>query len=190
MPFNTIFGWLIKKRIHQIELFRKYPIEVQEEWFERLIQQGKDTTFGKKYNFEKISSYEDFQSKVPLQDYNDVKSWVDLAVEGEPDVLWPGETKWFAKSSGTTSDRSKFIPVTKDSLEDCHYKGGKDLLAIYYSHFPNTKPDEGGNAVHHDITEDELSSRVFAWIKSEVELCIEETAVADARESVAACFEV
>lgn len=170
MPFNAIFGWLIKKRIHQIELFRKYPIEVQTEWFERLIQEGKETTFGKKYNFERIASYEDFKTKVPLQDYNDVKSWVDLAVEGETSVLWPGETKWFAKSSGTTSDRSKFIPVTKDSLEDCHYKGGKDLLAIYYSHFPNTKLYKGkhlvvgGTATHNQLRSDSYSGDLSAII--------------------------
>ena len=147
MPFNAIFGWIIKKRIHQIELFRKYPKEVQKEWLERLIHYGRETRFGKKYQFDSIRDYEDFRSKVPLQDYDDVKSWVDLAIEGEDGVLWPGETKWFAKSSGTTSDRSKFIPVTKDSLEDCHYKGGKDLLAIYYSHFPNTKLYKGKHLV-------------------------------------------
>jgi hypothetical protein len=147
MPFNAIFGWIIKKRIHQIELFRKYPKEVQKEWLERLVENGRDTRFGKKFQFDSIKNYQDFRSKVPLQNYDDLKSWVDLAIEGEDDVLWPGETKWFAKSSGTTSDRSKFIPVTKDSLEDCHYKGGKDLLAIYYSHFPNTKLYKGKHLV-------------------------------------------
>lgn len=147
MPFNAIFGWIIKKRIHQIELFRKYPKEVQKEWLERLLARGRDTLFGQKYQFESIKSYDEFRSKIPLQNYDDVKSWVDKAMEGEEGVLWPGETKWFAKSSGTTSDRSKFIPVTKDSLEDCHYKGGKDLLAIYYSHFPNTKLYKGKHLV-------------------------------------------
>ncbi len=147
MPFNAIFGWIIKKRIHQIELFRKYPKEVQKEWLERLIENGRNTRFGEKYQFGSIKNYKDFSSKVPLQNYDDLKSWVNLAIEGEDDVLWPGETKWFAKSSGTTSDRSKFIPVTKDSLEDCHYKGGKDLLAIYYSHFPNTKLYKGKHLV-------------------------------------------
>ncbi|WP_205677795.1 GH3 auxin-responsive promoter family protein [Brumimicrobium salinarum] len=147
MPFNTIFGWFIKKRIHQIDLFRKHPIEVQREWFERLIRSGRATVYGEKYNFNEIHNYTDFQEKVPLQDYEDVKIWVERSLKGEEDVLWPGETKWFAKSSGTTSDRSKFIPVTKDSLEDCHYKGGKDLLAIYYSHFPNTKLYRGKHLV-------------------------------------------
>ncbi|MDX1652205.1 MAG: GH3 auxin-responsive promoter family protein [Brumimicrobium sp.] len=170
MPFNAIFGWLIKKRIHQIELFRKHPVEVQKEWFEKLIEQGRETTFGKKYFFDKIESYEDFKRNVPLQDYEDVKYWVDLAIEGEPDLLWPGTTRWFAKSSGTTSDRSKFIPVTKDSLEDCHYKGGKDLLAIYYSHFPDTSLYKGkhlvvgGTATYNQLRPDSYSGDLSAII--------------------------
>ncbi|WP_107038300.1 GH3 auxin-responsive promoter family protein [Brumimicrobium mesophilum] len=147
MPFNAIFGWLIKKRIHQIDLFRMHPVEVQKEWFERLILTGRKTVFGKRYNFDDINHYDDFRSNIPLQDYENVKEWVEREVSGEEDVLWPGETQWFAKSSGTTSDRSKFIPVTKDSLEECHYKGGKDLLAIYYSHFPYTKLYKGKHLV-------------------------------------------
>jgi hypothetical protein len=137
MPFNSIFGWVIKKRIHQIDLFRKYPLEVQNELFTNLIQTAKDTEWGKKYQFSSIKSYQDFKEKVPLQSYEELKVYVDRLIHGESNLLWPGETKWFAKSSGTTSDRSKFIPVTKESLEGCHYKGGKDLLALYYSNFPN-----------------------------------------------------
>lgn len=147
MPLNAIFGWIIKKRIHQIELFRIHPVEVQKEWLERLILSGRKTIYGEKYGFDDIENYEDFKTKVPLQDYDDAKDWISRAVEGEENILWPGETHWFAKSSGTTSDRSKFIPVTKDSLEECHYKGGKDLLAIYYSHFPSTKLYKGKHLV-------------------------------------------
>jgi len=147
MPFNAIFGWIIKKRIHQIDLFRKHPVEVQKEWLERLVADGCNTIYGQKHNFNEIQNYSDFVKNVPLKDYDDVKVWVERAVQGEENVLWPGDTKWFAKSSGTTSDRSKFIPVTKDSLEECHYKGGKDLLAIYYSHFPSTKLYRGKHLV-------------------------------------------
>lgn len=147
MPFNSIFGWLMKKRMHQIDLFRMYPNEVQLECFEQLINAGRQTDFGKRYNFLEIADYPSFKSNVPLQTYDLIKSWVDRAVTGEEDVLWSGETKWFAKSSGTTSDRSKFIPVTIDSLEDCHYKGGKDLLAIYYTLYPNSKLYKGKHLV-------------------------------------------
>ena len=170
MPFNSIFGWLMKKRIHQIDLFRKYPVEVQKEWMERLIVKGRLTKFGEKYNFNDIETYEDFKNKVPLNDYNTIKPWIDQAISGEESILWPGETKWFAKSSGTTATRSKFIPVTKESLEDCHYKGGKDLLALYYTHNPNSKLYKGkhlvvgGSAAYHSLNNDSYSGDLSAII--------------------------
>jgi hypothetical protein len=136
MPFNALFGWIMKKRIHQIDLFRKYPIEVQNEIFEKLVYNGKFTEYGKKYRFNHIETISQFQEQVPLQKYDDLKPWLDRLMKGEQALLWPTETKWFAKSSGTTSDRSKLIPITRDSLEDCHQKGGKDLLALYYENHP------------------------------------------------------
>ena len=147
MPFNSIFAWVMKKRIHQIELFRKYPVEVQDELFGRLLEAGKQTVYGKENQFDKIQSYADFKSNIPLQEYEDVKPWIDRLMAGEQYLLWPTETKWFAKSSGTTSARSKFIPVTKESLEDCHYKGGKDLLAMYYDNHPNRKLYKGKHLI-------------------------------------------
>ena len=170
MPFNSIFGWLMKKRVHQIELFKKHPIEVQREWLERLLIQGRDTDFGLQYDFDNISNYADFKAMIPLHNYDKIKPWVDRAINGEQSVLWPGETKWFAKSSGTTSDRSKFIPVTKDSLEDCHYKGGKDLLAIYYTLFPDTKLYRGkhlvvgGSAAYSPLRADSYTGDLSAII--------------------------
>lgn len=147
MPFNSIFAWMIKKRIHQIDLFRKYPLDVQNELFSDLIQTAKNTQWGIKYDYHSIQNYEQFKSRIPLQDYEDVKPYVDRIILGENNILWPGETKWFAKSSGTTSDRSKFIPVTRNSLEDCHYKGGKDLLGLYYNNFPNANVYSGKHLV-------------------------------------------
>ena len=147
MPVNSLFAWIIKKRIHQIDLFRKYPAEVQTEVFDRLVSQGSFTEYGKKYKFDKISSYADFKQAVPLIEYGDLKPWVDRVMAGEQMLLWPSETKWFAKSSGTTSDRSKLIPVTKESLEDCHYKGGKDLLGLYYHNHPNRKLYSGKHLI-------------------------------------------
>jgi hypothetical protein len=143
MPFNSIFSWLIKKRIHQIELFIKYPSEVQEEWFGKLIQTASGTEWGSKYDYSSIASYEEFKSRVPLQEYDDVKPYIDRLFTGEQNLLWPGDTKWFAKSSGTTSAKSKFIPVSRDALEDCHYKGGKDLLCLYVHNHPNRKLYKG-----------------------------------------------
>lgn len=129
----------MKKRIHQIDLFRQYPSEVQNEVFEKLIARGTLTEFGREYDFDKIKSYDEFKKQVPLQTYEEVKPWVERLMDGESALLWPTETKWFAKSSGTTSSRSKLIPVTKESLEECHNKGGLDSLALYYSNHSNSK---------------------------------------------------
>lgn len=147
MPFNSIFAWVIKKRLHQIELFRKYPQDVQNELFEKLIEHGTQTVYGKQYQFHQIHSYSDFKELVPLNNYESMKPWIDRLMEGEQYLLWSQDTKWFAKSSGTTSERSKFIPVTRESLEDCHYKGGKDLLALYYENFPNRKLYKGKHLI-------------------------------------------
>lgn len=146
MPFNSIFAWMMKKRIHQIDLFRKYPHEVQKEVFESLVQKGAQTEFGKLHHFDKIENYKDFQ-KVPLQFYENIQPWIDRAMNGEHGVLWPTDTKWFAKSSGTTNAKSKLIPVSKESLEECHYKGGKDLLAMYYNNHPNRKLYNGKHLI-------------------------------------------
>ncbi len=136
---NSIFSWIIQKRIHQIELFVKYPQDVQAEVFSKLIASAKDTEWGKKYKYAEITNYEQFKERVPIQEYDDIKPYVERLQKGEENLLWPGKTKWFAKSSGTTSDKSKFIPVTTESLEECHYKGGKDMLALYYHNKPETK---------------------------------------------------
>ena len=84
-------------------------------------------------------SYETFKSRVPVKTYDEIRPFIDRLRKGEKDLLWPGEVKWFAKSSGTTSDRSKFIPVTSNALEDCHYRGGKDILAFYHQQRPDTE---------------------------------------------------
>ncbi|MFT5921035.1 MAG: hypothetical protein ACJAU0_000574 [Flavobacteriales bacterium] len=143
MPFNTLFSWVIKKRLHQIDLFRMYPMEVQMEWFERLIAEGRDSDFGSNHGFSSIRTIADFKEAVPIRDYDEFRPYIDRLRDGEQGVLWPSRVKWFAKSSGTTSDVSKYIPVTKEALEDCHYKGGKDLLAMYCQNVPDGKPYSG-----------------------------------------------
>jgi len=139
MPFNSIFSWLIKKRIHQIDLFKKYPIEVQDDVLKNLVSKSIDTEWGKQHSYSRIESYNDFVASVPLGDYETFYPNIERQLKGESNILWEKEVKWFAKSSGTVSAKSKFIPVTKDSLYDCHYKGGKDLLGIYYNQVENAK---------------------------------------------------
>lgn len=136
---NSFVGWLNTKRLHQIDLFRRFPMEVQEEMLLKLIEKGKQTKYGKQYGFHSISCIKDFQQQVPIVDYNGIKDFVEKLRMGEQNLLWPGEIRWFAKSSGTTSDKSKFIPVSRDALEDCHFRGGKDVLAIYTDLYPDTK---------------------------------------------------
>ncbi|MDF3078942.1 MAG: auxin-responsive promoter family protein [Sphingobacteriaceae bacterium] len=129
----------MKKRIHQIELFIKYPEDVQEEWFQHLISTAQHTEWGRKYRYDSIFTQTEFKNRVPVQNYDTLKPYIERMLRGEQNVLWPSEVRWFAKSSGTTSDRSKFIPVTDESLEECHYKGGKDLLSIYCNNRPEAK---------------------------------------------------
>jgi len=136
---NSILTWVIKKRIHQIELFKKYPHDVQDEVLKKLIGFARYTDFGQQYAFEDLLSYEDFKRRVPVQSYEQLFPYIERLMRGEQNVLWPSETKWFAKSSGTTNARSKFIPVSPEALEDCHYKGGKDLYSIFINNYPDTK---------------------------------------------------
>lgn len=135
----SIINWLNTKRLHEIDLFRRFPCEVQEEQILDMISKAQDTEFGKEYNFSEIKTIEQFQRNVPITNYEGLKPYVDKHREGEKDVLWPGEIRWFAKSSGTTSDKSKFIPVSRTALDDCHFRGGKDALALYTNLYPETQ---------------------------------------------------
>ena len=132
MPIlNSLFNWVMKKRIHQIELFRKFPHEVQRDVLYRLIADGRNTEYGKKYGFSGIKSYSQFQDQVPLTTYEKLFPYIERIMKGEQNVLWPSTITWFAKSSGTTNDRSKFIPVSQEAMEESHFSGGKDLISIY-----------------------------------------------------------
>lgn len=144
---NSFLTWIMKKRMHQIELFVKYPNEVQEEWFNELIRSAVGTEWGKKYDYRSIESIGQYRERVPIQNYDTLKLYIEKMLAGEQNILWPSEVKWFAKSSGTTSDRSKFIPVTEESLEECHFKGGKDMLALYCNNRPNARIFTGKSLV-------------------------------------------
>ncbi|MBT8263701.1 MAG: GH3 auxin-responsive promoter family protein, partial [Muriicola sp.] len=137
--FNSIASWLLKKRYHQIELFLKYPAEVQEEVLHQLLEIAEDTEIGKKYGFESITTYPEFASRVPIVSYEEVEPMIERTRRGEQNIFWPTTIKWFAKSSGTTNAKSKFIPVSSEALEDCHYKSGKDLLCLYLNNNENSQ---------------------------------------------------
>jgi hypothetical protein len=135
---NSVISWLIKQRMHQIELFLKYPHEVQNELLLHLLENGKETEWGRRYDYKSIGSIEEYKKRVPLNDYDSLRPYIERLMKGEQNILWNSDIKWFAKSSGTTSDKSKFIPISRESLEECHYKGGKDMLAIYCNNNPDT----------------------------------------------------
>ncbi|MFZ4648874.1 MAG: GH3 auxin-responsive promoter family protein [Patescibacteria group bacterium] len=139
MPFiNSLVSLAFKSRLEEINYFKKNPTIASRRVFFDLVRKGSATDWGKKYGYANIviekdfrKAYQLFKSQVPLSSYDELHPWIEKVISGKRSVLWPGETKWFAKSSGTTSDKSKFIPVTSESLEACHYQAGKDLMALY-----------------------------------------------------------
>lgn len=142
MPFqivNSIITWFLKKRKHQMELFLKYPHEVQQEVLLKLLSKAKKTEIGKKYDFSSINFYKDFVKNVPIQQYESIEPLIQRSRNGEQNIFWPTPIKWFAKSSGTTNSKSKFIPVSDEALESCHLKAGKDMLCLYFHDNPNSQ---------------------------------------------------
>lgn len=136
MPFlSSIITWSLKKRLHQIDLFLKYPIDVQRDVFHSLVSRAKDTEWGKTHGYSDQMTIKEFQERVPISSYEDIFPYIDRVMKGEQNVLWPAKIDWFSKSSGTTNARSKFIPVSQESLDECHYKVGKDMMSIYINNF-------------------------------------------------------
>jgi hypothetical protein len=137
--FNSIASWILKKRIHQMELFMKYPHEVQNELLRELLKKAQETETGINYNFKEITNYNDFRKNIPLSTYESIAPQIERCRSGVQNIFWPTPIKWFAKSSGTTDAKSKFIPVSDEALEDCHYKAGKDMLSLYFNNNPDSK---------------------------------------------------
>ena len=128
---NSFATWILKKRIHQMELFLKYPHEVQDELLLSLIKSAENTQIGRKYDFSSMKNYTTFSDRIPVSTYEELEPLIELTRKGEQNVFWHSNIKWFAKSSGTTNAKSKFIPVSSEALENCHYKASKDLLCLY-----------------------------------------------------------
>lgn len=140
MPIiNSLLSWINTIRLNQIKEFSRQPAEIQQEQLMLLLSKARNTDYGKLYDFKSINSVNAFQERVPVTNYDDLKPWIERMIAGEKDVLWPKEVTWFAKSSGTTNDKSKFIPVSKESLEDCHYQAAKDNFTLFMANVPETK---------------------------------------------------
>jgi len=135
---SSTINIISSKRIRQIDFFKNNPSEIQNKTLFNLLKKSSNTLFGKKYSFAKIKSIKDFQNNIPLNHYDDIKDYIHKMIDGEKNVLWPGKITWFAKSSGTTSEKSKFIPISNECLKKCHYKAGKDVLLLYLKNFPDT----------------------------------------------------
>lgn len=140
---QTILNWFNSRRIEEIDRYTHHADEIQKQCFHHLIDKAHNTHWGALYGYSSITSYAQFKERVPLQCYEDIKPYVDRIIKGEENVLWPGKTRWFAKSSGTTSSKSKYIPITTDSLEECHYRAAKDIQSIYFRNHPENNVFSG-----------------------------------------------
>ena len=147
---NFFFHWVNKvlvqnMRKHQEQLDRcaARPLQVQELVLQQLLERGKTTEYGKKHGLQSVDSAVSFRSRLPLITYAELKPYVDRQRQGEKNVLWPGHTQWYAKSSGTATGTSKFLPVTREAIEDCHFSGGRFELALLARIRPETRIFEG-----------------------------------------------
>ena len=125
-------------RLWRIENWSNHPVAAQREVLQELVTAAQYTEFGRKYSFSKLFSLREFKKKVPIHEYNDLKPYIERMMNGEENILWNTPVSWFAKSSGTTSDKSKFIPISEESLKENHFQASKDLLSNYYKNFPSS----------------------------------------------------
>lgn len=128
-----------RRRMERVEKYRSTPLPTQERQFKYLIEQGRNTLWGKTYGYADIRNPEQFRRQVPVSTYEDLFPYIERTLKGEQQVLWPAPIRYFSKSSGTTNDRSKYIPISEENLQKCHYDCGKDMLAIYASLYPNAE---------------------------------------------------
>ncbi len=147
MSITSIIGKLFLPRQKELERHINEAGALQNEVLAYLTGRAKDTEYGRKHIFGNMKSYEDFAANVPLNTYEELKNDIDRMRHGESDVLWPGTVKWYAKSSGTTNDKSKFIPVSHDGLQNLHYQGGKDAVALYLRNNPKSRLFDGKSLI-------------------------------------------
>jgi hypothetical protein len=146
----------------RIEEHFKNPLELQDKALEELIFSGRNTEWGKKYGYSDIENYEQFKDKVPISTYEEIFPFIDRMMHGEQNVLWASPISWFSKSSGTTNARSKFIPVSKESLENCHMMGGKDMITLLIHNKPETRIFEGkGLSIGGSLSNNPLNSSLL-----------------------------
>ncbi|MDR0892861.1 MAG: GH3 auxin-responsive promoter family protein [Mediterranea sp.] len=139
MNVTTVIRRVFDSRLKEIDLYTTQAGELQQRVLGRLVGRASNTEWGKKYDFASIHDYDTFRRRLPIQTYEEIKPYVERLRAGEQNLLWPSEIRWFAKSSGTTNDKSKFLPVSKESLKDTHYRGGADVVALYLRNNPESR---------------------------------------------------
>ena len=163
---NTILTWAVQRRLADIKHFQQHPHEVQQEVLRSLQHTAKSTDWGRQYGYADGLSGREFAQRVPISSYEELYPMLERVLRGERNVLWPGQIQWFAKSSGTTNARSKYIPVTRESLEDCHYRAGRDMTALATLHYPETQVfggktlSLGGTHTPNPMRPEDAASRV------------------------------
>lgn len=136
---HSITSTIFKRHVGRIQAAVNDPVRAQEEVFKKLISGGENTEWGKNHDYRSVKNISDLKNRFPVQDYDTIKPFIDRLMQGEQNILWNEPIIWFAKSSGTTSDKSKFIPVSQNALKECHYQGGKDVIAMYLHNNPSSK---------------------------------------------------
>ncbi|KAA6329999.1 hypothetical protein EZS27_021245, partial [termite gut metagenome] len=139
MNTTDIVRKFFEPRLKEIDKYANEAGEIQHKVLMRLIKKAEKTEWGKKYEYQTIRKYEDYKSRIPVQTYDDIKPYVDRLRVGENNILWPSKIHWFAKSSGTTNNKSKLLPVSKEALHDTHYRGGTDAVIQYLRMNPESR---------------------------------------------------
>ena len=166
MTITSIIRPLLLPRLKALDSYARQAEELQMKTLLSLLRKGADTQWGRMHQYGQVKSYEQFARLHPVNTYEELKAYIERMRQGEADVLWPGTVKWYAKSSGTTSDKSKFIPVSRDGLHDTHYRGGTDAVVWYLRNYPRAaystaRPSSWAEAMHPTIT-----SRTALWATS------------------------
>ena len=143
MSITSIIRPFLVKRAGRLDRYATQTADIQQKVLQQLLSKAADTEYGQRFGFDSIRSYDDFAQRVPLNSYEELKGYIDRMRHGEKHVLWPGQVQWYAKSSGTTNDKSKFIPVSKQCLHDTHYAGGTDAVCLYLRNNPKSRLFDG-----------------------------------------------
>ncbi len=162
---NDILSTLLKRRIKQINMISENPLKAQKNTFHKLINQGKKTKFGSDHSFKDIDNYHSFIDNIPVRTYEEIFPYIEEIRAGKEHILWPGKINLFAKSSGTTNAKSKFIPLSNETLHNCHFKGGKDMLALYLKNNPESNFFNGKGIIiggsktsHNNLIDGDISA--------------------------------